>query len=94
MKINPIAHQAASNIYNTPCAKTPAPSFHSAMDQVSLSAEVISFSAAISRIKEQMGMRAPHELARIAEITVLIQRGVYHVPAEKVAEKIVGDYLY
>lgn len=93
MKINPIAGLSAINSYKTQRAKSPEQSFSSAMDQVSLSEEVVSFSSTISKIKEQMDVRSPEELAHIEEISRLIHSGNYHIPGEKVAAKIVDDYL-
>jgi len=92
MKIDPIAHQAAVNIYKSKRGQTPAQGYQSAMDQLSLSADVVSFSATINKIKEQMELRAPEELAHVTEIASQVKNGVYYVPATQVAEKIVHDY--
>lgn len=93
MKINPISSQAALSAYKTQRAKSPQQSFQATMDQVSLSEEVVSFSSTISKIKEQMDVRTPAELAHIEEISTLIHSGRYNVPSEKVAAKIVDEYM-
>lgn len=93
MKINPIINQAALNAYKTQRSKSPQQSFQATLDQVSLSEEVVSFSSTINKIKEQMDVRTPAELAHIEEISMLIHSGRYHVKSEDVAAKIVDEYM-
>jgi anti-sigma28 factor (negative regulator of flagellin synthesis) len=93
MKINPIAGQTAVRAYQTQRSASRINEYLSSADQVSLSAEVISFSPIISKIKEAMDTRTPEELAHIREITRQIKNGSYHVSGDKVASKIVDEYL-
>jgi anti-sigma28 factor (negative regulator of flagellin synthesis) len=93
MKITPLAGQTAISAYKTQLTISRINEFTQSTDQVSLSAEVISFSSIISKIKEAMDIRTPEELARIDEIDSLIRSGSYYVASYQVAAKIVEDYL-
>jgi len=93
MKINPIADQTAIRAYKTPRCCPPPNEILPSADQVSISAEVISFSSTISKIKEAMEVRPPEELAHIEEITRQIRAGSYRISSDKVAAKIVDEYL-
>jgi len=93
MKINPIAGQTAISAYKAQRVKSPATEYQQSADKVSLSEEVVSFSSTINKIKEQMDVRTPAELSHIEEITRLIHGGSYHVDSDKVADKIVDEYM-
>ena len=93
MKINPISNQTAISAYKTQQAKSPVNEFLQSADQVLLSEEVASLASTISKIKEMIDIRTPEELAHIEEIARMIHSGSYHVDSDKVAAKIVEDYL-
>lgn len=93
MKINPVAGQTAIRAYRTQLSMSRVNDFTLSADQVYLSAEVISFSSILSKIKEAMDIRTPEELTRISEIAKLIQSGSYYVESHLVAAKIVDEYM-
>ena len=93
MKINPVYNQMAISVYKTQHAKSSANEYLQLADRLSLSEEVVSFSSTISKIKEMMDIRTPEELAHIEEIARMIRNGSYYVASDKVAAKIVDDYL-
>ena len=93
MKINPIVNQAALSAYKVQKANHPANEYRQSADQVSLSEEVISFSSTITKIKEALDERTPAELAHIEDIARQIRSGAYHIASDKVAAKMVDDYL-
>ena len=82
-----LSMQKAQKIVRHTNAPTPS------ADQLSLSQEAISLSSVIGRLKEQMEIRTPEEIARIEEIGRQIHMGAYQIDSAKVAAKIVDDYL-
>jgi len=93
MKITPVANQATLGAYKTQKAKHHVNGYLPTADRVSFSEEVIALSSTISKLKGMMDVRTPEELAHIEEIARQIRDGSYHVPSDKVAAKIVDDYL-
>jgi flagellar biosynthesis anti-sigma factor FlgM len=93
MKINPVSNQTAINAYKTPRLASPVNELTPAADQVSLSKEALALSSTISKLKEMIDIRSPQELARIEEIAKQIHNGSYQMDSEKVAAKIVDEYL-
>jgi len=94
MKISPVANQAAVGAYKKHKTAAYVGGYLPYADRVSVSEEVIALASTIGRIKETMDTRTPEELARIEEIARQIREGSYHVSSDKVAAKIVDEYLH
>ena len=93
MKINPIinpnilkSYQATKPVKETTKAAT-------SRDEVTFSAEALSFSKALSEAKGALEVRTPEEKARIAEIKDAVSKGEYHVSSEDIADKILSSIL-
>jgi flagellar biosynthesis anti-sigma factor FlgM len=93
MKVNSLTGQPAICAYKTQSIMPRSNKLHPSADQISLSPEALALSAAISKLKEHMDIRGPEEAARIEEIAKQIRNGSYQVPGDKVAAKIVDEYL-
>ena len=93
MKINPLTGQPVVTAYKAHriiCkVNKPVPS----ADQTPPPQEAAAREAIISKLKKHMEIRTPEELARIEEIRKRIDDGTYHVASDKVAAKIVDEYL-
>lgn len=95
MKINPVAGNHLVNPYKKAASPAPSrPSYGGEGDQVSFSPDAIEFSSTIAKIKEQLDLRPLDEISRIQDIAAQVKNGTYKVDAEKVAEKIVRDYIF
>jgi len=89
MKINPITNPNILRAYQTTKpAGTEKSKFNSGRDEVTFSAEAISFSKALAEARDAIELRTPEEKAHIADITTAVRQGEYHVDSEKIADKI------
>lgn len=93
MKINPLTGQPAVGVYKTPSPVPLVNKCSPAADQVTLSREALTLSSTISKLKEHMETYTQEEEARLQEIVSQIRNGTYHVPSDKVAAKLVDEYL-
>ena len=88
MKINPITNP---NILRSYQATRPVPvksKVSSGRDEVTFSAEALSFSKALAEARETIELRSAEERTYIAGITDAVRQGEYKVDSDKVAEKI------
>jgi len=93
MKINPITNP---NILRSYQATKPAKDENkvaSSRDQVTFSAEALSFSKALTEAKEDIEFRTPEEKAHIANLKDAIQKGEYKVSSEEIADKILSSII-
>ena len=93
MKINPIVNP---NILRSYQATKPAKEENkvaSGRDQVTFSAEALSFSKAMTEAKEALEFRTPEEKAHIANIKNAIEKGEYKVSSEEIADKILSSII-
>lgn len=93
MKINPILGNNLINAYKGSKVAPSRPQRESDLDSVSFSEEAVTFSATFAKIKEALDLRSPEETARIDEIARQVKDGSYRVDSEKIAEKIIRDYI-
>ena len=91
MKINPVLSSSAIESYKikngTQAAKSQA---YAIYDKVELSENARSFSSIVSAIKSSMDTVSSEKAEQIARITEQIKNGTYHVPADRVADSILG----
>jgi len=93
MKINPITNP---NILRSYQATKPAKEENrvaAGRDQVTFSAEALSFSKALVQAKEELEFRTPEEKAHIADIKDAINKGEYKVSSEDIADKILSSLI-
>jgi len=93
MKINPITNP---NILRSYQATKPAKEENkvaSSRDQVTFSAEALSFSKALTEAKEALEFRTPEEKAHIADLKAAIEKGEYKVSSEDIADKILSSII-
>ena len=93
MKINPIINPNILRSYQATKPVKDATKSASSRDEVTFSAEALSFSKALSEAKEAHEMRTPEEKARIAEIKEAVNKGEYHVDSEDIADKILSSII-
>ena len=84
MKINPIANPNILRSYQATRISPEKTKINSGRDEVTFSAEALSFSKIMSEIE----FRTPEERARIADITNAVRQGEYRIDSDKIAEKI------
>jgi len=93
MKINPIINP---NILRSYQATKPAKEENkvaSGRDQVTFSAEALSFSKALTEAREALEFRTPEEKAHIANLKNSIEKGEYKVSSEEIADKILSSII-
>lgn len=89
MRILPIASQNAVSSYERTNGRSSAvlfPAFGN--DQVDISGNATSFSAAMRRITEELQERSPQEQAHIKQIAREVRNGNYHISAQDISTKI------
>ena len=93
MKINPITNPNILRSYQAtkPVKETTKPA--SNRDEVTFSAEALSFSKALNEAKEALEFRTPEEKARIDEIKDAVNKGEYKVDSEDIADRILSSVL-
>ena len=93
MKINPITNP---NILRSYQATKPAKEENkvaSGRDQVTFSAEALSFSKALTEARESLEFRTADEKAHIANLKDAIEKGEYKVSSEEIADKILSSII-
>ena len=93
MKINPITNP---NILRSYQASKPAKEesrVAPGRDQVTFSAEALSFSKALTEAREELEFRTPDEKAHIANLKEAINKGEYKVSSEDIADKILSSII-
>jgi len=93
MKINPIINPNVLRSYQATKPVKEATKTASSRDEVTFSAEALSFSKALTEAKEALEVRTPEEKAHIAKIKEAVQNGEYHVSSEDIADKILSSIL-
>ena len=93
MKINPITNPNILRSYQATKSSQEKTKVASGRDEVSFSAEALSFSKALAEAKETIEHRTPEERAHIADITNAVRQGEYKVDSDKIADKILESVL-
>ena len=88
MKINPITNPNILRSYQMTKPAREISKAASRYDEVTFSAEALSFSKAMTEAKDTLEFRSAEEKARIADIKAAVRQGTYKVDSEKEAEKI------
>jgi flagellar biosynthesis anti-sigma factor FlgM len=88
MKINPILNPNILRGYQASKTAPERTKATSGRDEVTFSAEALSFSKAMAAAKDAIEFRTAEERSHIADIKQAIRQGTYNVESEKVAEKI------
>ncbi|MDR2571920.1 MAG: flagellar biosynthesis anti-sigma factor FlgM [Oscillospiraceae bacterium] len=93
MKINPIINPNILRSYQAtkPTKETTKPA--SNRDEVTFSAEALSFSKALSEAREAIELRTPEEKKHIADLKDAVSKGEYRVDSEDIADKILSSIL-
>jgi len=93
MKINPITNPNILRSYQAAKPAQEKSRVSNGHDEVTFSAEALSFSKALAEARETIEIRSADERARIAEITNAVRQGEYKVDSDKIAEKILESVL-
>ena len=93
MKINPIVNPNILRSYQATKPAKEENKVSSGRDQVTFSAEALSFSKAMTEAKEALEFRTPEEKAHIANIKSAIEKGEYKVSSEDSADKILSSII-
>ena len=88
MKINPITNPNILRSYQAAKPAQERSKVPSGRDEVTFSAEALSFSKALAEARESIEIRPADERARIADITNAVRQGDYKIDSDKVAAKI------
>lgn len=90
MKITSVSPQAAIGRYNRVQLTEPSPKAQQAADKVELSDRAVTFSQALKQAGADLNVQSGERNARIAELTRQVRAGTYQVPAEKIADSMLG----
>jgi len=93
MKINPITNPNILRSYQATKPVKETTKAASNRDQVTFSAEALSFSKALTEAKESLEFRTPEEKAHIANLTEAVRNGTYRVDSEEIADKILSSII-
>ena len=93
MKINPITNPNVLRSYQATKPVKETTKSASSRDEVTFSAEALSFSKALTEAKEALEFRTPEEKAHIANLKEAVNNGTYRVDSEEIADKILSSIL-
>jgi len=93
MKINPILNPNIVKAYQATRPARETGKQASSRDEVTFSAEALSFSKALTEAKEVLEFRTPEEKAHIAEIKDAVNKGEYKVDSNDIADKILSSII-
>ena len=93
MKINPITNPNILRSYQATKPNRETTKLTNGRDEVTFSAEALSFSKALAEARESIEFRTPEEKARIDEIKYAVDKGKYVVNSEDIADKILSSIL-
>jgi len=93
MKINPITNPNVLRSYQATKPLKETTKATSGRDEVTFSAEALSFSKAMTEAKEALEFRTPEEKAHIAKLKEAVNNGEYRVDSEEIADKILSSIL-
>ena len=93
MKINPITNPNILRTYQTSKPSREISKAEPGRDQVTFSAEALSFSNALSEAKEALEFRTPEETARIAQIKDAVSKGEYKVDSMAIADRMLSSII-
>ena len=93
MKINPITNPNVLRSYQATKPAKETAKAASSRDEVTFSAEALSFSKAMTEAKETLELRTPEEKAHIANLKDAVNKGEYKVSSEEIADRILSSIL-
>ena len=93
MKIIPITNPNILRSYQATKPLTEKTKSTIGRDEVTFSAEALSFSKALAEAREAIELRTPEEQAHIAEVKEAIEQGEYRIDSDKIADKILESVL-
>ncbi|NLT57763.1 MAG: flagellar biosynthesis anti-sigma factor FlgM [Clostridiales bacterium] len=93
MKINPIPPSWIQGSYPVQRARPAEQAVPEAADQVTVSEQAAGLSRLSACARQEGPCNAAERQQRVAEIARQIEAGTYHVSADDLAEKILGDIL-
>ena len=93
MKINPITNPNILRSYQATKPARETTKTTNGRDEVTFSAEALSFSKSLTEAKEALEFRSPEEKERISEIKDAVSKGEYKVSSEDIADKILSSIL-
>ena len=95
MKINPITNPNILRSYQAtkPSAEKSKDANGRGRDEVTFSAEALSFSKALAEARGSIETRSAEERAHIADLKNAVRQGEYKIDSDKVAEKILESVL-
>jgi len=93
MKINPNTNPNVLRSYQATKPVKDAAKPASTRDEVTFSAEALSFSKAMTEAKESLEFRTHEEKAHIANIKDAVNKGEYKVNSEDIADKILSSII-
>ena len=93
MKINPITNPNILRSYQATKPARETSKTTSGRDEVTFSAEALSFSKALTEAREALEFRTPEEKAHIADIKDKVSKGEYKVGSEDIADKILSSII-
>ncbi|MDR1117315.1 MAG: flagellar biosynthesis anti-sigma factor FlgM [Oscillospiraceae bacterium] len=93
MKINPIQNNAIQS-YKVGRVTAPGKAGTAGkLDEVSFSAEALSFSRTLAEVREQVEVRTPAETAHFDDVAARVRSGQYSISGSAVAEKIINSII-
>jgi len=95
MKINPIMNPNIARSYqaNSNRSVSSAQKPNAGRDEVTFSAEALSFQKSLQEARDAVEVRTPEEKSRIDAIKVAVQNGTYNVSSEDIADRILSSVL-
>ncbi|MCL2248403.1 MAG: flagellar biosynthesis anti-sigma factor FlgM [Oscillospiraceae bacterium] len=95
MKINPIMNPNITRSYqaNSTRSLTSPQSPKAGRDEVTFSAEALSFQKSLQEARESVEARTPEDMNRIDAIRTAVQNGTYSVSSEDIADRILSSVL-
>ena len=88
MKVNPITNPNVLRSYQASKTSLDKSKGASRRDEVTLSAEALSFSKALANARDEIEFRTVEERAHIAEVTNAVRQGQYRIDSDLIAAKI------
>jgi len=95
MKINPLINPNITRSYqaNSTRSLTSPQAPKAGRDEVTFSAEALSFQKSLQAARESVETRTPEDMNRIDAIKTAVQNGTYSVSSEDIADRILSSVL-
>lgn len=95
MKINPIMNPNIARSYQANSARnlSSAQKPRAGRDEVTFSAEALSFQKSLQEAREAIETRTPEEMNHINAIKAAVNNGTYNVSSEDIADRILSSVL-